>query len=257
MTPSALRLAFRMGELAAPTAALANGYQQANLAIVPQDCANAFEGFLRANPRSCPILARGRVGDPTLPTLCKDIDIRTDLPRYRVLRKGEAAEDLDQIDHLWRDDLVSFAVGCSLSFEADLVAGGVLLRCHGSRVSCSAFDSNIPNAQSGPFGGNMVVSMRAIRTEHVALATALSAKYPNAHGAPVHVGDPAQIGVDLSAPIDGIGLIDIAEGEVPVFWACGVSMERALSSALLPLAITHAPGHMLITDLTTQSAFPE
>jgi len=249
MTPQAHRRAFRRAERIAPTASLAAGFVQANLAIIPDAYANAFEDFIHANPRACPLLARGDKGDFSLPALGEDIDLRTDLPLYRVLRDGAMQRDVQQIADLWRDDLVAFAIGCSLSFEADLVAGGVALRCYGAGVSCSAFDTSVANTPVGPFAGTMVVSMRAVRAQDMALATALTRAHPDAHGGPVHIGDPDAIGVDLRAPIDGIGLTDIQDGEVPMFWACGVTMERALSAAALPLAITHAPAHMLITDL--------
>ncbi|MCR9148858.1 MAG: DUF1445 domain-containing protein [Rhodobacteraceae bacterium] len=249
----ALRLEARAGRLTGPTGAMAPGLTQANLALVPATLADAFEAFLRANPAPFPLLARGRAGDPSLPELGADIDLRHDLPRYRVFRDGQPLSDpVDIADH-WRDDLVPFAIGCSLSFEADLVAGGVALRCHAPGRTCSAFDTDLPLAAVGRFGGKLVVSMRAVRREHVVLAEAITRTHPQAHGAPVHVGAPAAIGVDLSRPIDGIGLTDIQPGEVPVFWACGVSLERAIAHAAPDLAITHAPGHMLITDLPARA----
>jgi uncharacterized protein YcsI (UPF0317 family) len=251
--PAALRAAFRAGRVTL-TGALAPGFVQANVAVLPAALADAFEAFLRANPAPCPLLARGRPGDPTLPELGAGIDIRTDLPRYRVFRHGRATEMPADISALWRDDLVPFAIGCSLSFEADLVAAGVALRCHGPGVTCSAFDTGLPLVPAGPFGGTLVVSMRAVRAEQVALATALTRAHPEAHGAPVHAGDPAAIGVDLSRPIDGIGLTDIRPGEVPLFWACGVTMERAIAAAAPDLAMTHAPGHMLIADRRARAA---
>jgi uncharacterized protein YcsI (UPF0317 family) len=252
--PAALRRAAREGRLNGPTGSLVPGFMQANLALVPAALADAFEGFLRANPAPFPLLARGRPGDPTLPELGADIDLRTDLPRYRVFRDGVPSGDPTDIAAQWRDDLVPFAIGCSLSFEADLVAGGVSLRCHGSGVTCSAFDSTVPLVASGPFGGNLVVSMRAVPSGQVALARSITAAHPAAHGAPVHAGDPATIGVDLARPIDGIGLTDIRPDEVAVFWACGVSLERAIAHAAPDLAITHAPGHMLLTDLPATPA---
>ncbi|SIS66108.1 D-glutamate cyclase family protein [Paracoccus saliphilus] len=250
LSPTEWRAAFRQGRAQGQTSALAPGYQQANIAIVPAAVADEFEAFLRANPLACPLLARGRAGDPGLPELGADIDIRSDLPRYRLFDAGYPAGLLTDVTDAWRDDFVPFAIGCSLSFEADLVAGGVALRCHAPGVSCSAFDSSIPNHPAGCFGGNMVVSMRAVPADQVDLATELTRRHPEAHGAPVHAGDPARIGVNLSRPIDGLGLTDIRAGEVPVFWACGVTLERAIESAGLT-AITHAPGHMLITDLPT------
>lgn len=245
-TPAYWRARFRNGEVR-QTAALCNGSIQANLAVIPEDWADDFETFLSANPAACPLLARGRAGDWRLPAL-GDFDLRSDLPLYRLFRNGLPAAHAADVSGYWSGDLVAFAIGCSLSFEADLVAAGIRLRCHGDGKSCSAFDSSIPNRAAGGFAGNLVVSMRAIPAEQVPLAIAVTKAHPQAHGAPVHAGDPATIGVDLSRPIDGLGLTDIRQGEVPVFWACGVTMERAIASARLPFAITHAPGHMLITD---------
>lgn len=244
----ALRAAARAGRLAGLTGSMAPGLMQANLALMPAALADEFEAFLRANPAPFPLLARGRAGDPALPELGEDIDLRTDLPRYRVFRNGIAVDQPNDITDIWRSDLVPFAIGCSLSFESDLVDAGVALRCHAPGLTCSAFDSALPLVPRGPFGGHMVVTMRAVRTNEVALATEITLSHPAAHGGPVHVGDPAAIGVDLARPIDGIGLTDIRSGEVPMFWACGVSLERAISYAAPDLAITHAPGHMLITD---------
>jgi len=243
------RLAARSGRLTGPTGSLGDGLAQANLALIPAALADDFAAFLSANPAPFPLLARGRPGDPTLPELGEGIDLRTDLPRYRVFRHGMPAGDPTDVLAHWRDDLVPFAIGCSLSFEADLVAGGVGLRCHGPGLQCSAFDTALPMVPVGPFGGQMVVTMRAVAAPQVALATDITRAHPQSHGAPLHAGDPATIGVDLSRPIDGIGLSDVQPGEVPVFWACGVSLERAIAHAAPDLAITHAPGHMLITDL--------
>ena len=248
----ALRLDARAGRLTGPTGSLAPGLAQANLALIPAAMAEDFAAFLRANPAPFPLLARGRPGRPDLPALGAGIDLRTDLPRYRVFRDGVPVADPTDITDLWRADLVPFAIGCSLSFEADLVASGVALRCHGPGRQCSAFDSALPLVPVGPFGGRMVVTMRAVRRDQVDLAAALTRAHPDAHGGPIHTGDPAAIGVDLSRPIDGIGLSDGQPREGPVVWACGVSLERAIAQAAPDLAITHAPGHMLITDLPAQ-----
>lgn len=244
----ALRLAAREGRLTGPTGSMAPGLTQANLGLIPAAMADDFETFARLNAAALPLLCRGRAGDPTLPDLGHDIDLRTDLPRYRVFREGVPLADPTDITDHWRDDLVPFAIGCSLTFEADLVSQGVTLRCHAPGRTCSAFDTALPLTPYGPFGGTLVVSMRAVRQEHVARAVAVTESHPTAHGAPVHTGDPRAIGVDLGRPIDGIGLTDIRPGEVPVFWACGVSLERAIAFAAPDLAITHAPGCMLVTD---------
>lgn len=248
-----LRHEARAGRLTIPTNAMAPGLMQANLALVPAALADAFELFLRANPAPFPLLARGRAGDPTLSELGDDIDLRYDLPRYRVFHHGQPLFDPTDIANHWRNDLVPFAIGCSLSFEADLAAGGVSLRCHEPGCNCSAFDTNLPMSGVPPFGGQLVVSMRAVRRDQIDLVRTITNAHPKAHGAPVHIGSPAAIGVDLSCPIDGIGLTDVQPDEVPVFWACGVSLERAIASAAPDLAITHAPGHMLITDLSAQA----
>lgn len=250
-TPADWRARFRAGEVR-QTAALCPGVMQANMAFIPADHADAFEAFLQANPAACPLLARGLPGDPGLPALGQ-FDLRHDLPLYRLFADGTPGALVPDIASHWRPDLVAFAIGCSLSFEADLVAAGVTLRCHGPGVSCSAFDTGIANHASGPFGGNLVVSMRAVPADQVQLAIQVTKSHPQAHGAPVHTGDPETIGVDLSRPIDGLGLTDIRPGEVPVFWACGVTMERAITAARLSFAITHAPGHMLITDRPARS----
>jgi uncharacterized protein YcsI (UPF0317 family) len=203
----------------------------------------------RANPLPCPLLAVGEPGQPALPALGGDIDIRTDLPRYCLFRDGVAYGDAADVRHLWRDDLVTFALGCSLGFAAAVAEAGVNLRCHAPGANCSAFDSSIETRAAGPFSGPLVVTMRAVPADQVQLVSSVTAAHPETHGAPVHVGDPAAIGVDLAHPIDGIGLTDVLPGEVPVFWACGVTPQRALERAKLPLAITHAPAHMLVTDL--------
>lgn len=252
-SPSALRLAIRHGRQDGPTGALAPGFAQANLAVVPQVIAEQFEAFLLANPAVFPLLARGRAGDPSLPALGQNIDIRHDIPRYRIFRDGVAQRLTHDIGDVWRDDLVSFAVGCSLGFEHELVERGIALRCYGPGVTCAAFDSAIACVAAGALNCNLVVSMRAIRAGQVERAVELTRQMPQTHGAPVHVGDPAAIGVDLALPIDGIGLTDIRPGEVPVFWACGVTLERAIEAARPDLAITHAPGHMLITDMRVKS----
>lgn len=248
----ALRSAARLGQITGPTGSSAPGLVQANLALIPAALADDFEAFLRANPAPFPMLARGKPGDPALPALGRDIDLRYDLARYRVFHHGKPVCNPTDIANLWRDDLTAFAIGCSLSFETNLVAAGVALRCHAHGVTCAAFDSTVPLVTTGRFGGRLVVSMRAVRQGDAALAETITRAHPNAHGAPVHVGDPRAIGVDLSRPIDGIGLTDIRAGEVPVFWACGVSLERAIVHGAPDLAITHAPGHMLITDLAVR-----
>lgn len=252
--PPDLRRLMRSGAMQGRTGSLAPGWQQANIAIVPAAEAAAFATYVAANPGACPLLAQGAPGDPALPTLGDGIDIRRDLPRYRVLRDGRVDHDPFDIADLWRKDLVTFALGCSLGFEGPVVAAGVDLRCHAPGQTCSAFVSALPTIAAGRFAGPLVVSMRAVRRDQVDLVAEITGAHPETHGGPVHIGDPAQIGVDLRQPIEGIGLTDIREGEVAMFWACGVTSQQALAQARLPFAITHFPGHMLVTDLPVGTA---
>ena len=249
--PSALRLAFRAGR-GGTTAGLAPGYEQANIAILPAAHAAAFAAFCRANPSACPLLATGLPGDPSLPTLGRDIDIRTDLPGYRVVEHGRSREQADILD-LWRDDCVAFAIGCSYTFEHALLRAGLRLRHVEQRRKVAMYRTVLRNVATGPFAGHLVVSMRPLPRAAVPLATAISARFATMHGAPVHAGDPAALGIaDLARPDFG-DAVDILDGEVPVFWACGVTSQVAIEAAGLDLVIGHAPGSMLITDVRSAS----
>jgi uncharacterized protein YcsI (UPF0317 family) len=245
--PREARRAFRNG-LATTTAGLAPGYVQANMVSVSTEDAYDFLLFAQRNPKPCPVLDvtdRGSTGT----VLAPNADLRTDLPRYRVWRDGELTEEPTDVSHLWREDLVTFLIGCSFTFEAALVAAGVPVRHleQGRNVPMYLTDQECRPA--GRFGGPMVVSMRPIPAALVATAVEVSARIPAGHGAPVHVGEPSWLGIaDLGAPDFGEA-VDIAPGDVPVFWACGVTPQAALIAAKLPFAITHAPGHMFITDV--------
>lgn len=249
--PSELRRAFRAGR-GGTTAGLAPGYEQANIAILPASYATDFEAFCRANARACPLLAVGVAGDPALPALGEGIDIRTDLPGYRIVEGGVAREQAD-IRDLWRDDLVTFALGCSYTFEHALMAAGIALRHVVLNRRVAMYRTSVANTACGPFGGTMVVSMRPIPRGQVAVAETISARFASSHGAPVHAGDPAVLGIaDIARPDFG-DPVPIAEGEVPVFWACGVTSQVAIESANLKLVIGHAPGSMLITDVRSRT----
>jgi uncharacterized protein YcsI (UPF0317 family) len=244
----------RTGRLRGHTSGAAAGFVQANVAIVPADVAPAFQAYCQANHQACPLLATSRPGDPALPQLGPGIDIRTDLPRYRIYRDGALAEECPDVTHLWRDNLVTFAIGCSFTFERALQHAGIPLRHVQQGRNVAMYRTTIPTTQAGPFGGPMVVSMRPIQAEQVARARAITARFPDQHGAPVHAGDPAAIGIrDLAQPDYG-DAVDIMPGEVPVFWACGVTSQAALERARLPFFIAHAPGAMLITDWTHTDA---
>ncbi len=247
----AARLAARAGKAGRHTAGAAAGNLQANLVILPEAHAADFENYCRANPKPCPLLGMTRPGDPGLPALGEDIDLRTDLPGYRVWRDGRLDEEVDEITGLWREDSVGFAIGCSFSFEAALVAAGIRLRHLEEGRNVAMFVTSIATTPAGRFHGPMVVSMRPIKRADVERARAITRSAPNAHGAPIHHGDPEAIGIrDLAVPDFGES-VTVAEDEVPVFWACGVTPQMALQNAALPLAITHRPGAMLVTDLLT------
>jgi uncharacterized protein YcsI (UPF0317 family) len=243
-----VRQLIRSGQLHIPTTGLADGYMQANLVILPKAYASDFQLFCERNPKSCPLLAVGRPGDPTLPDL-GEIDIRTDVARYRIYRSGAHTKTVEDLSDVWRDDLVTFALGCSFSFESALLQAGIDVRHISANRNVPMYATNVPTAPAGPFAGSMVVSMRAFPAADAIQAILLSDRYPLAHGSPVHIGDPAQIGIkDIHRPEFGDPPI-IGEGDVLAFWACGVTPQLALQQARPDLAITHEPGFMLVTDL--------
>ena len=244
-----VRAACRDGRHTGQTSGLAQGFQQGNLAILPSAYADDFLRYCVRNPKPAPLLGVSEPGDPSLPQIGRDIDIRRDLPRYRVFRNGEPAESVTDLDALWRDDFVSFVIGCSFSFETALLRDDIPLRHIEAGRNVAMYVTNIETEQAGPFGGPMVVSMRSFSPRDAIRAVILSSRLPEAHGAPVHLGDPAAIGIaDLSKPDFG-DVPDIHAGDVPVFWACGVTPQSAIRRARPEIAIVHEPGHMLVTDL--------
>jgi len=245
--PSALRQQIRSGALRENTSGLAPGFVQCNIVILPADAAQEFAAFCSANPKPCPLLATGVAGDPALPEL-GDIDIRTDVPRYRVFEHGELVREIDDINTLWRDDFVTFALGCSFSFEEALIDSGLEVRNVTEGVNVPMYNTNIVCTPIGQFSANMVVSMRPFAAADAIRAIEISSKYPAVHGAPVHLGDPNLIGISSLATPDYGERVSVRENDVPLFWACGVTPQVALNNARLPLAITHSPGCMLITD---------
>ncbi len=248
------RLAARANRAPAHTTGLAPGNLQGNLVILPAHVAGAFKSFCEANPAPCPLVGLSEPGVPSLPALGQDIDIRYDLPGYRVWRNGALAAEVEEIGALWRDDMVAFVIGCSFSFEAALLAGGIAVRHLEEGRNVPMYVTSIETEPVGSFGGPMVVTMRPIPATQVELATAITAALPNAHGAPVHAGDPGKIGIaDIERPEFGEPT-RVMPGEVTVFWACGVTPQVALQRAGLPLAITHRPGAMLVTDLPLHPA---
>jgi uncharacterized protein YcsI (UPF0317 family) len=247
LSPDAARARFRAG-LSTPTAGWANGFTQVNLIAVPADWAYDVLLFGQRNPRPCPVLDVTDAGS-TASALAPQADLRTDLPRYRVWRDGVVvAEPTDVLD-VWRDDLVSFLIGCSFSFEAALAAAGIPLRHIEAGTNVPMYLTDRPCRPAGRLHGPLVVSMRPIPAELVATAVQVTALTPGVHGAPVHIGAPDALGLaDLARPDFG-DPVEIRAGDVPVFWACGVTPQAAVTASAPPFAITHAPGHMLVTDL--------
>ena len=245
----AARARIRAGRHVGPTAGLAPGMVQGNLAILPKAVAGDFLRFCDLNPKPCPVIGMSEPGDPMLPMLGTDIDIRTDVPRYRVWRDGVLVEEPTDIRDLWREDLVAFVLGCSFSFEEALVADGLRIRHIDRNQNVAMYRTNVATAPAGPFHGPLVVSMRPFTPKDAIRAIQITTRFPRVHGAPVHFGDPAAIGIqDLDKPDYG-ERVEILPGEVPVFWACGVTPQAVVAAAKLPFCITHAPGAMLITDL--------
>lgn len=250
MTSAAdLRAAARRGEWRGTTGGHCPAYQQANLAILPMEAAVEFAAFCTRNPTPCPIIEITPPGDPEPARSAPGADLRTDLPGYRVYRKGKLAEQRGDIRDLWRDDLVAFLLGCSFTFEHALVEAGVPPRNVELDTMVSMFVSNLACVPAGRFHGPMVVTMRPIPEAQVDLVRELSARYPHAHGAPIHIGDPKAIGIrDLSRPDYGEP-VPIYAKEIPVFWACGVTTQAVAERARVELMITHEPAQMFLTDL--------
>ncbi|MDT8911233.1 putative hydro-lyase [Amycolatopsis sp. PS_44_ISF1] len=246
LTPPAARARFRAGA-EQPTTGWADGYTQTNLIAVPQDWAEDVLRFCRRNPQPCPLLDVSDPGDPAT-RLAPGADLRTDLPRYRIWHNGVLTGEVTDTTGLWRSDMVAFSIGCSFTFESALRAGGVPLRHIEQGRNVAMYVTDRPCEPAGRLHGPLVVSMRPIPAERVADAVRLTAVMPAVHGAPVHLGDPAELGIDdLTRP--DFGEYAVPEpGDVPVFWACGVTPQAALMATRPPFAITHAPGYMLVTD---------
>jgi uncharacterized protein YcsI (UPF0317 family) len=243
-----IRAEIRGGRHTTVTTGLAPGYLQANLVILPADWADEFSDFCAANPKACPLIAQSNAGEAALPGLGPDIDVRTDLPRYRVFHDGAQTSEETDISALWRDDLVAFALGCSYSFEAALLDGDVPIRHIEQGKKVCTYRTGIDTVPAGRFHGKMVVSMRNFTTPNAIRAIEITSRFPRVHGAPIHFGDPSAIGiVDINKPEFG-GDPDIRPGETPLFWACGVTPQIVIEDVKPPLCITHKAGHMLITD---------
>ncbi|MDR7868583.1 MAG: putative hydro-lyase [Sporomusaceae bacterium] len=248
MTPAALRQLMRKGELARPTAGMAKGHVQANLAIVPKDLAYDFLLFAQRNPKPCPVLDVTDPGSPEPKLMAPGADLRYDAPKYRIYKAGVMVDEVVNLEKYWRDDLVAFLLGCSFTFETALLAANVPVRHIEACCNVPMYITGIPCRPAGKFHGNMVVSMRPVPHDKVVKAVQVTSRFPAVHGAPIHIGDPAVIGIrDLGRPDFGDS-VEIRDGEVPVFWACGVTPQAVAMTAKPEIMITHAPGHMFLCD---------
>ncbi len=244
-----IREEIRRGKHTGVTAGLAPGYVQANVVVLPQEHAYDFLLFCQRNPRPCPLIEVTDVGSPEPVGVAPGTDLRTDLPKYRIYRDGELTEEVTDITPYWRDDLVAFLLGCSFTFEWALLDAGVPVRHIEEGRNVAMWRTSIACRPTGRFRGPMVVSMRPIPCELVPKAVTVTARFPMAHGAPIHIGDPGAIGIkDLDHPDWGDPPI-FRPGDVPVFWACGVTPQAVALASKPPFVITHSPGHMFITDL--------
>jgi uncharacterized protein YcsI (UPF0317 family) len=244
------RRLFRGGTFRGVTHGFARGYVQGNLAVLPSALAGDFLRFCQLNPKPCPLIGMSaQAGDARVPELGADLDIRTDLPKYRVWRNGELVGEPTDIRDVWRGDLVAFVLGCSFSFEEALVEDGIELRHQSCSSNVPMWRTSIPCVPSGSFRGPMVVSMRPLKPADAIRAVQITSRFPAVHGAPVHIGLPHLIGIeDITKPDYG-DAVEVRPDELPVFWACGVTPQAVIAAVKPEFCITHAPGSMLVTDL--------
>ena len=253
-SPVEARRLIRSGAHSGHTAAMAPGYMQGNLAILPAAYALDFARYCQRNPKPCPLVGVSETGDPMLRTLGEDIDIRTDIGSYNVFRDGELVDQVTDIRELWRDDFVAFVLGCSYSFEDALLAEGVRLKHLETGAVVAMYYTSIKTVPAGAFAGPTVVSMRPMTTAHAIRAVEVTARFPHTHGTPVHLGRPELIGIDDIFKPDQGDVPEIDDDEIPVFWACGVTPQLAVRAARPEICITHTPGSMLVTDLRSANA---
>ena len=244
----AARQKIRRGEHSGPTSGLAPGFVQANLAILPQRLAEDFLRFCQLNPKPCPLIGVSAAGDWRVPALGADLDIRTDLPRYRVWRDGAIVDEPADLMRWWRDDLVTFAIGCSFSFEQALIEDGIELRHFTCNCTVPMYRTSIETVPAGPFHGPLVVSMRPMKAADAIRAVQITTRFPSVHGAPVHLAKPEAIGIRDIAKPDWGDPVPIGDDEIPVFWACGVTPQSVIMAVKPEFCITHYPGAMLVTD---------
>lgn len=248
MQPAELRALMRKGELTGPTAGMAKGYTQANLVILKKEHAFDFLLFCQRNPKPCPLLEVTEPGDPLLKDIANGADLRTDLPKYRIYRDGAFVEEVTDITAYWEEDMVGFLLGCSFTFEAPLLDNGIPIRHIEENCNVPMYKTNIACQSAGLFSGPTVVSMRPMKPEDAIRAVQITSRFPAVHGAPIHIGDPAQIGIASIDKPDFGDAVTIKDGEVPVFWACGVTPQAVAMESKPSIMISHAPGCMFISD---------
>lgn len=251
--PADIRQLCRQGKLETPTPGLALGFVQANLVVLPYSLAFEFFLFCQRNPKSCPILDVTEVGDFEPKIIAPGADIRTDLPRYKIFSHGELVAETTDIRPFWRSDLVAFLIGCSFSFENAMLNSGLSVRHVEEKKNIPMYRTNIECIPTQTFSSPLVVSMRPLPANQIVRAVEITSRYYKAHGSPVHIGSPDVIGISNLDKPDYGDAVTIYDGEVPVFWACGVTTQTAIFQAKPELAITHAPRYMFISDLSDES----
>ncbi len=247
-----VRSAIRRGEWQSPTAGLVPGNVQTNLAILPKKDAFDFLLFALRNPQACPIIDVTDPGSPYLDRVAPGADVRTDLPKYRIYRKGILEAEVNSIEKDWQEGLVTFLIGCSFTFENALMEAGIPIRHIEEGKNAPMYITNRQCVPGGIFQGPLVVSMRPVPADMVVRAVQITARFPRVHGAPVHLGNPSELGIKDISETDFGDSVTVKDGEVPVFWACGVTPQAVAMSVKPDLMITHAPGHMFITNLKDQ-----
>ena len=249
-TGSQIREECRKGDFTSPTAGHAPGFVQANLVIIPAEFSYDFLLFCQRNPKPCPILEVLDKGSPQTRLIAKDADLRTDLPKYRIYESDKIIDEPNNINKYWRDDLVSFLLGCSFTFDRALRENGIPVRHEDEGRNVPMYRTNIPCKSAGVFQGPLVVSMRPMTADFALQASRITGRFPRAHGSPVHLGDPSQIGISNIYRPDYGESVSIHPNEIPVFWACGVTPQAVAVASKIPFLITHSPGHMFVSDWT-------
>jgi uncharacterized protein YcsI (UPF0317 family) len=253
--PRQVRELIRKGIIGGPTTGMCNGYAQGNLVILPEELSWDFLLFCQRNPRACPLLEVSDAGCRSFPQTAKGSDITKDIPRYRIYENGICTGESTDVSLRFEEyqktkgRLISFLIGCSFSFEAELLEAGIPVRQIEEGLNVPMYNTNIPCISAGVFSGNMVVSMRPIPHSKVPMAVAVTSAMPRVHGAPIHIGYPEVIGIKNLKEPDYGDPVTIKDGEVPVFWPCGVTPQAVLMNSRPSFAMTHAPGHMFITDV--------